>query len=91
MIPYSREYKFQKPEGNLGLWSRPQIITLKSNDNLHSYQLVMEVTTIDKKQLSPASGLIYHEHKTKIIQKDRSGNIILEKVIFKDVFQETVD
>ena len=89
--PYDNKNNPPRPEGNLGLWSNKGVIPLNSNDNSHSYQMVIERKIAGREKISPSSGIINHEHITKIIQKDTSGKNTMEKVIFKGVFQETID
>jgi len=89
--PYERMNAPPPLKENLGAWSRKGIISLSSNDKEHSYQMVLDVQQMDKNKISEESGIIYWEHTTNIIQKNRSGMVTLKKEIFRGIFEESID
>jgi hypothetical protein len=70
---------------NLGLWSRPGIFPLNSEDPQHTYQIVCTVS--DK----PVKEGIEHFHQSEIVQKDGSGNVTERLLIFEGTEVETID
>lgn len=75
---------------NLGNWSRPQTVPLESSDGGHTYELSM-TDKQDSQVVSGVGGNVYHHHKTSLIQRDPTGLITAEKIIFEGVFDETID
>ena len=83
--------EISRPKNNLGLWSRNGIKSLESTDSEFTYILKFDSKVVEKKKISKTTGYINHEHTTKLIMKNKKGEEVQNKEIFKGIFTETID
>jgi len=89
--PFDKNEKLKPPQGNLGHLARMDKFALETNDTIYTYEIVFKHKILDKKAISPTSGVIYHEYETLILQKNKQGQVIKEKKIYNENFEETID